>query len=160
MVIWQWGGWNGQIVILPISKDWPLYEYEYHNLFNVKTLYTPQKAMLSGEYVDVLYHLELIVLNHFVYLFINFEGWSGCLIYQHSSWLNFLHGNSYAYPMNCLWIKALGLGQGCTRPAGRAPGRPSTRAEIVYLTSHCSCGWLFLTGQKSHPCRRVTFLTG
>ncbi len=22
------------------------------------------------------------------------------------------------------WIKARGLGQGCTRPAGRAPGRP------------------------------------
>ncbi len=27
-----------------------------------------------------------------------------------------------------LWIKARGLGQGCTRPAGRAPGRPSPRA--------------------------------
>ncbi len=75
-----------------------------------------------------------------------------------------------------------GLGQGCTRPAGRAPGRPSPRAagrragltwssaqgsgtnlthtegfnRIIslfffslkktlncYLTSHCSCGWLF-----------------
>ena len=31
---------------------------------------------------------------------------------------------------NCkgLWIKARGLGQGCTRPLGRAPGQPSPRA--------------------------------
>ncbi len=28
----------------------------------------------------------------------------------------------------CLWIKARGLGQGWTRPAGRAPGRPTPRA--------------------------------
>ncbi len=31
-------------------------------------------------------------------------------------------------PGICLWIKARGLGQGCTRPAGRAPDRPSPRA--------------------------------
>ncbi len=31
----------------------------------------------------------------------------------------------------CLWIKARGLGQGCTRPAGRAPGRPSPGAAGV-----------------------------
>ena len=30
--------------------------------------------------------------------------------------------------MKCLWIKARGLGQGWTRPAGRAPDQPSTRA--------------------------------
>ena len=38
---------------------------------------------------------------------------------------------SYAKPgVIYLWIKAQGLGQGCTRPAelGRAPGRPSPRA--------------------------------
>ncbi len=32
------------------------------------------------------------------------------------------------FHISCLWIKARGLGQGWTRPVGRAPGRPSPRA--------------------------------
>ncbi len=34
----------------------------------------------------------------------------------------------------CLWIKAGGLGQGWTRPAGRAPGRPSPSAATLTQT--------------------------
>ncbi len=41
---------------------------------------------------------------------------------QATSWSGFL------MLVKCLWIKARGLGQGWTRPAGRAPGRPRPRA--------------------------------
>ena len=49
-----------------------------------------------------------------------------------------------------LWIKARGLGQGCTRPAGRAPGRPSPRVAgpRAGSTFFDRASWFFLVFSK------------
>ncbi len=39
---------------------------------------------------------------------------------------------SPAFRIRGLRVKARGLGQGCTKPAGRNPGRPSPRAAGIY----------------------------
>ncbi len=59
-----------------------------------------------------------------------------------------------------LWNKARGLGQGWTRPAGRAPGRPSPRAAgprlFVFRSApsmfpnRLSTFWVLFPGVPSH----------